>query len=95
MKRSIAVVVLVLFMSTPVFAYKRRHVVINNNTTIVQDEKQSTPMGVGTDVVVWEGRSSNVLEDVTAQYRYDANNVEHSLFGVVRVNPWKLLNKGE
>lgn len=54
-------------------------------------EPKEIPLGVGTDVVVWENKAKNV--DVEAQYRYDINNTGHSVFGVVRVNLWDIVTK--
>lgn len=48
------------------------------------------PAGVGADVVIWQSSNSEaLLEEVVTEYRYDANNKEHSVFGVFRINLFK------
>ena len=54
-------------------------------------EDRDTPIGVGADILVFQTKDKNV--GFEAQYRYDLNNDESSLFGVVKVNLWEKLQK--
>ena len=48
--------------------------------------------GVGADVVVYRGNTP-LLDEVRVDYRYDINNDEHSVFGVVKVDLFDYLTK--
>lgn len=46
--------------------------------------------GVGVDAVMWQNDTEKLkmIEEVTTEYRYDIDNENHSVYGVVRVNLW-------
>lgn len=57
------------------------------------DNTLKTPYGAGLDVIVWESKSKNVA--VETEYKYDVNNQDHSIYGIVKVNLWEMLTKKE
>ena len=63
---------------------------------VVHPERED-PAGVGADVLIHETESL----DLVAEYRYDVNNEEHSIFGVFKTKKSlveyvkALLNRGE
>jgi hypothetical protein len=74
------------------------HCYIDTDTDTDTVYKRETEVGVGADLVVWWNDTNKVkfLEEVTTQYRYDFNNGgEHKVYGVVRINPWRLFKKYE
>jgi len=60
------------------------------DTDTWRDEKD-TEAGVGADIVLWENETDKVkfIEEVVAEYKYDINNEDHSVYGVVRLNLWQ------
>ena len=46
-------------------------------------------LGVGADVVLWQSEREALLEEVLAEYRYDAHNRDHKGYLVARVNLWQ------
>jgi len=72
--------------------------------TILDHEAQGNEYGVGTDVILHEGEDGEILNKVTAEYRYDWNNEvgNHKAYVVATTklaDIWAklkgLLNKGE
>ena len=50
--------------------------------------------GVGADVVLWQNEKQDPwLEEVVAEYRYDADNKTHATYGVVRLNLWNAVKE--
>lgn len=49
-----------------------------------------TIAGGGIDALLWQ--SKDKIWGLESQYRYDANNVQHSIYGVVKVNLWDIFN---
>lgn len=70
---------------------------INNITNIdetyqtFEEKKIENAYGPGVDVVLYENKAQSVGAFI--EYRYNANSDAHNAYGVVRVNPWKLLSK--
>lgn len=70
---------------------------LNHNHEYVDqynDYERENPKGVGLDVVVYEaeGMLQNWgVDAIEVQQKYDFPNKEYSLFGVVKVNPYRLL----
>lgn len=65
---------------------------LNNNDDFYHShqiyvEPRRAPLGVGTDVVLFQ--SEGLIEEVTAEGRYDVNNDEASAFLVTKVNAFK------
>ena len=56
-----------------------------NHTHGVYIDQRRNPAGVGVDAVLYQSNSP-LLEEVTAEYRYDINNDEHITYAVARVN---------
>jgi len=56
-----------------------------------RERKAELEAGVGADVVLWENETEKVkfIEEVVAEYKYDINNQDHSVYGVVRLNLWQ------
>ena len=55
-----------------------------------------TQLGIGVDVTVYEFEGSPYswgLESIEVQNKYDFNNTEYSMYGVVQVNAWRPLKK--
>ncbi len=46
--------------------------------------------GPGADVVLWQNPTQSV--GVETQYRYDACNNNHQVYGVVKINLWQMIN---
>jgi len=80
---------------------KQGHEHCYNDTDTIHHDDRDDPAGVGADVVVWQNDTDKLtfIEEVVAEYRYDINNEEHSIFGVVRINLWEkikgLFSRGE
>ena len=66
-----------------------QHCYVDKDTHL-SHEKRKDPAGVGADLVLWQNETEKAkfIEEFVAEYRYDINNEEHSIFGVVRVNLW-------
>lgn len=81
--KKVLLVILFSFMSLTAYA----------DTQLTEPE-----LGVGADVVLWwnDTQSAMFIEEVTAQYRHDYyNGGGDTVYAVVRVNPWRLLQKYE
>ena len=46
------------------------------DTDTWRDEKEAE-LGVGVDLIVYEGKEGQILNKVTGEYRYDVNNEDH------------------
>lgn len=55
-------------------------------------EPARNPRGVGANVVLFQS-DNPLLEEVTAEYRYDGNNNEHGGYVIVRVNLFQTIKK--
>ena len=47
--------------------------------------------GAGVDVVVYDGKETTFLEEVTAEYRYDRNSGANSVYLVAKVDAYNLV----
>jgi hypothetical protein len=72
-----------------------KHDAIRTTTATVHDKYEpDTEAGVGADVILWENEDREALvENVNTQYKYDINNKNHSIYGVVQVNLWHKIKK--
>jgi hypothetical protein len=72
----------------------------------IEIEKRRNEIGVGVDVIVYEGEEGDLLNKVTGEYKYDWQNGEHSAYAVATTKLsdikahvkelWgKIFNKGE
>jgi len=52
------------------------------DTNTHRDEKDAE-IGVGVDVVVYEGDEGELLNKATVEYKYDINNDDHATYAVV------------
>jgi len=58
--------------------------------------KQKARLGIGVDLTIWEfegGLNDWGLESIEAQNKFDFNNKNYSLFGVVQLNGPKIFKK--
>jgi len=59
----------------------------------VADENDDTlKAGVGTDIVLYEGKYGDVLNKVTVEYKYNWEQTEHSVFTVATFKLVDLVN---
>ena len=49
------------------------------------------PAGLGIDAILWQTSDENV--GIETQYKYDIQNDEHSVYGVMKLNLWKMLKR--
>ena len=60
------------------------------------DYERNNPIGLGLDVIVYEFDGvfqQYGLDTVEVQQKFDFNNTEYSVYGVVKVNAWRPLKK--
>ena len=58
------------------------------------DYKRNNPLGVGFDVILYEfdgGLNDLGFDAIEAQSKYDFMNQDVAIFGVVKVNAWRLV----
>jgi hypothetical protein len=65
---------------------------VSHPNQIVSDKK-STEVGIGTDLLFYEGAYGDVLNEVTGEYRYDWANAEHQAYAVARIRVKDLVTK--
>lgn len=92
MKKLIAVVVILgLWFCGPTIAYAGGSYdcssgfwskVANKCVTHPSFPERRNPVGLGADVVLFEGAEGEVLDQVHTEYRWDFQNDEHSVFAV-------------
>ena len=64
-----------------------------NHSHQYDKEDRDNPMGVGSDITVWQNETKNI--GVEVQEKYDFANEENSVYAVVKVNLWDMLKKKE
>lgn len=62
-----------------------------NNTYVTQTDRQDFGYGIGIDAPVYKSKNP-LLSEVVVESRYDIDNREGRVFGVVRVDIWDALN---
>ena len=93
-----------LFISGVAFAAQtgttlwHRHSYVDNNSYVDKysdyELKRGNPLGIGLDAVIYEfeGRPQIYgLDNVEIQQRWDMNNQEYQLFGVMKVNAFRAI----
>lgn len=56
--------------------------------------ERENPLGVGLDIVVWESsKAAPVIKALEIQEKYDFQNKENSVYGVLKVNLWNLVKR--
>ena len=54
-----------------------------SEASCVTCEKDGDEWGVGTDLVLYEGKDGQIINKVTGEYRFDMNNNDHKGYAVV------------
>ena len=63
--------------------------------TNTQNKNPGSLYGVGADIVLWENETGKLdfIEEVVAEYKYEARYHDHSGYVVVRLNLWQKIKK--
>ncbi|GAG07757.1 unnamed protein product [marine sediment metagenome] len=56
-------------------------------------DKRRTELGVGVDLVVYEGLLSDISYKITGEYKFDLSNGEHQAYAVVTIKLMEIINK--
>jgi len=63
--------------------------------TNTQNKLAGSTYGVGADIVLWENDTGRLdfIEEVVAEYKYEARYHDHAGYVVVRLNLWQKIKK--
>lgn len=63
--------------------------------TNTQNKPKGSTYGAGADIVLWENETGKLdfIEEVVAEYKYEARYHDHSGYVVVRLNLWQKIKK--
>lgn len=95
MKKLTAILGVCILICTPVMAeqtsvdhFDQAGIVYDHSHSV--DTTTGSGIGIGADVVVYKS-SNPLIEEVTIENRYDVDNQEFRIFGVVRVDLFEKL----
>ena len=92
MKKAVILAVMLL-VSVPAFAHSPLYAIPSEAYSDNDTQRQPWGYGLGVDTVVYRGNSP-LLDEVRVDTRYDIENRETRVFGVVKIDLFSYLSKG-
>lgn len=97
-RKGMCAFLLSMMLATPAFAQNTGNTFFHSHSipdeafvdTDTDTQRQDWGYGLGTDIVVYESKNP-LIESVEVQGRYDIENRETRVFGVVKVNLYEVL----